>query len=194
MIFGAGFVRQVCPDFEEVSLFQLAHSHAGVFYNCNDSPHFDATINRFLLGRGFVYCPVITLEVDAHCDRTVGFVELDCVAHNLEQSLVVNAPVRVKRLQGHLAHANAHVQVFEFDALAELDHELFDMVFDALGLLRNLLKVQKNRFVLHMPSRQLCLLQVRNMHSVAPHTTQIVLIPCKHRASPISNALRLVVQ
>ena len=135
MIFGAGFVRQVCPDFEKVSLVQLAHSYAGVFYNCDDSPHFDATIDRFLRGRGFVNCPVITLEVDTYCDRTIGFVELDCVAHNLEQSLVVNAPVRVKRLYGHFAHANAHVQVFEFDALAELDHELFDMVFDALGLL-----------------------------------------------------------
>ena len=135
MIFSAGFVRQVRPDFEEISLFQLVHSYASVFYNCDDSPHFDATIDRLLRGRGFVNCPVIPLEVDAYCDRTVGFVELDCVAHNLEQSLVVNAPVSVKRLHWHLAHANAHVQVFEFNALAELDHELFDMVFDALGLL-----------------------------------------------------------
>jgi len=194
VILAAGFFRQVCSDFEEVFLFRFAHSHACVFYNCDDSPHFYATIDRFLLVKGFDLCPIVKLEVDAHCNRTVGFVELDCVADNLEQSLVVNAPVCVKRLYGHLAHANAHVQIFEFDALAELDHELFDMVFDALGLLWNLLKVQKDRFVLYMPSRQLCLMQVTNLHGVAPNTTQVVLRPCKHRACPISNALRLVFQ
>jgi hypothetical protein len=129
------------------------------------------------------------LKVDAYCNCAVGFVELYRVAHYLKKNLVVNAPVCVKGLHGHLAHANTYMQVLEFDTLTELDHELLDMVFDALGLLRHLLKIQQDRLVLHVPSRKLRLLQVGNVHGVAPHTAQVVLVACEDCVGPASHVL-----
>lgn len=139
-------------------------------------------------------CPCFSLEIYTHSYCAVGFVEPYSVADNLKQYLVVDAPVCIERFHGHLSHAYAYVQVFKLDALAKLNHKLLNMVFDALGLFRHLLEVEHYRFVLDVPGRKLRLLQVGNVHCVAPNTAQIVLIARKNSTCPTSNILCFAVQ